>query len=666
MDYWNIVERIDKHAWLVPLFPLLGSFIAGIGLISFRKATNSLRSGFSIINILLLTISFVISVLILWHHYFQPANYQREFLWVNSENFNLSVGYLVDPLASMMLVIVTSVAILVMIYSHGYMSYDQGYVRFFAYLSLFTTSMLGLILSPNLIQIYVFWELVGMCSYLLIGFWFTRPAAAAACQKAFITNRVGDFGLFLGILGFYWLTGSFEFSVIDERLSQLLQLQRIHPIWPTLFALLIFLGPVAKSAQFPLHVWLPDAMEGPTPISALIHAATMVAAGVFLVARALPIFEQLPIVMTIISWIGAFTAFLAATIAVSQIDLKKGLAYSTMSQLGYMIMAMGFGASQAGLFHLMTHAYSKALLFLASGCVIHGMEDLVGFNPEKNQNMLYMGGLRKYMPVTAAAFLVGTLSLCGIPPFSCFWSKDAILSTAWSTNPVIGIIAWATAGLTSFYMFRIYLLTFEGDFRSCPSPNNDTESQETIFPHEPGISMLLPLIILMVPTIFIGFVGAPPKEYIFSFLEASNFDFLSTEEFEWQEFLFTASTSIGISIVGISSAFILHKRSLLQTSPADAEGKGNAPWSLAWQSSLSGWYVDNFYQSVFLATHRKLAALALSMDQFLVDGLVNFTGFFTLFFGEALRYLENGRAQSYIWVIVAVILSFTLIGQSIS
>jgi NAD(P)H-quinone oxidoreductase subunit 5 len=307
--------------------------------------------------------------------------------------------------------------------------------------------MLGLVLSSNLVQIYVFWELVGMCSYLLVGFWYDRKSAADACQKAFVTNRVGDFGLLLGILGLFWATGSFEFDVMGDRLAQLVDTGSLSYSLAVIFAVLVFLGPVAKSAQFPLHVWLPDAMEGPTPISALIHAATMVAAGVFLIARMYPVFLCLPATMNIIAWTGALTAFLGATIAITQNDIKKGLAYSTISQLGYMVMAMGTGAYTAGLFHLMTHAYFKAMLFLGSGSVIHGVEEVVGHDPLLAQDMRLMGGLRKYMPITSITFLIGCLAISGIPPFAGFWSKDEVLGAAFQANHLLWFIGWLTAGI---------------------------------------------------------------------------------------------------------------------------------------------------------------------------------------------------------------------------
>ncbi|KAJ7941685.1 NAD(P)H-quinone oxidoreductase subunit 5, chloroplastic [Quillaja saponaria] len=301
-----------------------------------------------------------------------------------------------------------------------------------------------------------------MCSYLLIGFWFTRPSAANSCQKAFVTNRVGDFGLLLGILGLYWITGSFEFCDLFEIFNNLIYNNEVHFLFVTLCAFLLFSGSVAKSAQFPLHVWLPDAMEGPTPISALIHAATMVAAGIFLVARLLPLFIVIPYIMNLIALIGIITVLLGATLAIAQKDIKRGLAYSTMSQLGYMMLALGMGSYRVALFHLITHAYSKALLFLGSGSIIHSMEAIVGYSPDKSQNMVIMGGLTKHVPITKTAFLVGTLSLCGIPPFACFWSKDEIINDSWLYSPIFAIIACSTAGLTAFYMFRIYLLTFEG------------------------------------------------------------------------------------------------------------------------------------------------------------------------------------------------------------
>nr|YP_010997111.1 NADH-plastoquinone oxidoreductase subunit 5 [Clethra petelotii]UZS76833.1 NADH-plastoquinone oxidoreductase subunit 5 [Clethra petelotii] len=456
------MEHTYQYAWIIPFVPLPVPVLIGVGLLLFPRATKNLRRMWAFQSVLLLSIVMILSIDLSIQQINSSSIYQYVWSWIINNDFSLEFGYLIDPLSSIMLILITTVGIMVLIYSDNYMSHDQGYLRFFAYMSFFSTSMLGLVTSSNLIQIYIFWELVGMCSYLLIGFWFTRPVAANACQKAFVTNRVGDFGFLLGILGFYWIIGSFEFRDLFEIFNNLIYNNEVNVLFVILCAVLLFSGAVAKSAQFPLHVWLPDAMEGPTPISALIHAATMVAAGIFLVARLLPLFIVIPYIMNLISLIGIITVFLGATLALAQKDIKRGLAYSTMSQLGYMMLALGMGSYRTALFHLITHAYSKALLFLGSGSVIHSMETVVGYSPDKSQNMVLIGGLTKHAPITKTAFLLGTLSLCGIPPLACFWSKDEILNDSWLYSPIFAIIAWSTAGLTAFYMFRIYLLTFEG------------------------------------------------------------------------------------------------------------------------------------------------------------------------------------------------------------
>nr|WCQ82396.1 NADH-plastoquinone oxidoreductase subunit 5 [Pistacia chinensis] len=458
------MEHTYQYSWIIPFVPLPVPMLIGVGLLLFPTATKNLRRMWAFPSILLLSIVMVFSVDLAIHQIHSSSIYQYVWSWTINNDFSLEFGHFIDPLTSIMSVLITTVGILVLIYSDNYMSHDQGYLRFFAYMTFFNTSMLGLVTSSNLIQIYIFWELVGMCSYLLIGFWSTRPIAASACQKAFVTNRVGDFGLLLGILGLYWITGSFEFRDLFEIFNNLIYNNEVNLLFVTLCAFLLFAGTVAKSAQFPLHVWLPDAMEGPTPISALIHAATMVAAGIFLVARLLPLFIVIPYIMNLISLIGIITVLLGATLALAQKDIKRSLAYSTMSQLGYMMLALGMGSYRAALFHLITHAYSKALLFLGSGSIIHSMEAIVGYSPDKSQNMVLMGGLRKHVPITKTAFLLGTLSLCGIPPLACFWSKDEILNDSWLYSPIFAIIACFTAGLTAFYMVRIYLLTFEGHF----------------------------------------------------------------------------------------------------------------------------------------------------------------------------------------------------------
>ncbi len=456
------MEYTYQYSWIIPFIPVIIPMLIGVGLLLFPRATKNLRRMWAFPSVLLLSIVMIFSANLPIQQINNSSIYQYVWSWTINNDFSLEFTYLIDPLTSIMSILITTVGIMVLIYSDNYMSHDQGYLRFFAYMSFFNTSMLGLVTSSNLIQIYIFWELVGVCSYLLIGFWFTRPIAANACQKAFVTNRVGDFGLLLGILGLYWITGSFEFRDLFEIFNNLIYNNEVNFLFVTLCALLLFSGAIAKSAQFPLQVWLPDAMEGPTPISALIHAATMVAAGIFLVARLLPLFIVIPYIMNIIALIGIITLLLGATLALAQKDIKRSLAYSTMSQLGYMMLALGIGSYRAALFHLITHAYSKALLFLGSGSIIHSMEAIVGYSPDKSQNMVLMGGLTKHVPITKTAFLLGILSLCGIPPLACFWSKDEILNASWLYSPIFAIIAFFTAGLTAFYMFRIYLLTFEG------------------------------------------------------------------------------------------------------------------------------------------------------------------------------------------------------------
>ncbi|RZM79887.1 NAD(P)H-quinone oxidoreductase subunit 5 [Leptolyngbya iicbica] len=689
------MEPIYQYAWLVPVLPLVGAAIVGTGLISYSQTTSTLRRPSAVFIVSLTGAAMVLSFLLFFSQVQGHEAYTRTIEWASAGDFTLTMGYTIDHLASLMLVIVTTVAFLVMVYTDGYMAHDPGYVRFYSYLSLFSSSMLGLVISPNLLQIYVFWELVGMCSYLLIGFWYSRDGAADACQKAFITNRVGDFGLLLGMLALFWATGSFEFDIMGDRLTALVENGSLTAGVATIFAVLVFLGPVAKSAQFPLHVWLPDAMEGPTPISALIHAATMVAAGIFLVARMFPVFEDLPTVMTAIAWVGCFTAFMGASIAITQNDIKKGLAYSTMSQLGYMMMAMGVGAYGAGLFHLMTHAYFKAMLFLCSGSVIHGMEEVVGHDPVLAQDMRLMGGLRKYMPITSATFLVGTLAICGIPPFAGFWSKDEILGSTFSVSPVLWAIGWLTAGITAFYMFRMYFSTFEGEFRGTnkeiqtqlkreqlmamgaslgPGAMNpqeltlDAEEEhgddhhhaET--PHESPISMTLPLVALAVPSVLVGLVGTPFVNYFEAFIHPPSEEVEALlpwsealAEFEWSEFILMAGSSVGIGLLGISLAILMYAQKKID--PA-AIAKQIQP---LYKLSKNKWYIDEIYDAVFVKGCRGLAKQALTMDIRIVDGIVNLAGFVTLVTGEGLKYLENGRAQFYALIVFGAVLGLVLV-----
>jgi NAD(P)H-quinone oxidoreductase subunit 5 len=688
------MESIYQYAWLIPVLPLAGAMLVGLGLITFNKDVNRLRKPSSAFIVSLTGAAMTLSFALFWSQLQGHEPYTRMFEWAAAGDFHLSMGYVIDPLSSLMLVIVTTVAFLVMVYTDGYMAHDPGYVRFYAYLSLFSSSMLGLVISPNLVQVYIFWELVGMCSYLLIGFWYYRKAAADACQKAFVTNRVGDFGLLLGILGLYWSTRSFDFGEIGVRLQDLVASGSLSGFLAALFAVLVFLGPVAKSAQFPLHVWLPDAMEGPTPISALIHAATMVAAGVFLIARMFPVFEGIPSAMNVIAWTGAFTAFLGATIAITQNDIKKGLAYSTMSQLGYMVMAMGVGAYSAGMFHLMTHAYFKAMLFLGSGSVIHGMEAAVGHDPVYAQDMRMMGGLRKFMPITAITFLIGTLAISGIPPFAGFWSKDEILGATFAANPVMWGIAWLTAGITAFYMFRMYFTTFEGPFRGKDGKVKQTIRNEQLQemglafgpgamdpreltmepphgeevdpghdehhssePHESPITMTLPLMLLAIPSMAIGLVGTPFANYFEHFIHApGEVVQLASEagEANMTEFLIMGGNSVGIALIGITLASLMYLRHKID--PAAIAAKIPSLYRL----SKNKWYFDEIYDQFFVQGSRRLARQVLEVDYKVVDGVVNLAGLVTLLTGEGLKYFENGRAQFYALIIFVAVLGFVI------
>ena len=682
------MDAIYEYAWIIPVLPLMGAALVGLGLISFNQDTNKLRKIASGFLVSLIGTAMVLSFGILASQIGGHAPVVKMFEWAAAGDFHLEMGYIVDPLTSMMLVVVTTVAFLVMIYTDGYMAHDPSYVRFYAYLSLFSSSMLGLVISPNLVQVYVFWELVGMCSYLLIGFWYDRKAAADACQKAFVVNRVGDFGLLLGILGLFWATRSFDFEIMGDRLQTLVQTGAIGGGLAALLAILVFLGPVAKSAQFPLHVWLPDAMEGPTPISALIHAATMVAAGVFLIARMFPVFEHIPIAMDTIAWTGAITAFIGATTAITQNDIKKGLAYSTMSQLGYMVMAMGVGGYSAGLFHLVTHAYFKAMLFLGSGSVIHGMEEVVGHNPAYAQDMRLMGGLRKYMPVTSATFLIGTLAISGIPPFAGFWSKDEILHRAYEANPYLWAIGFATAGITAFYMFRMYFSTFEGELRASDAgilniiegeqlrkmgisagpgamhaqeltakdslgDHGDHDDHHSHEPHESPLTMTLPLMILAVPSMAIGLLGTPFANYFEAFIHAPG-EVFKQEAVDLPEFLIMGGSSVGIGLVGISLAILMYLQRKI-----DPEAWADK-YPTLYDFSKNKWYFDELYDRVFVRSSRRLARQVLEVDYKVVDGAVNLTGFLTLLTGEGLKYFENGRAQFYALVVFGAVIVFVV------
>ncbi|EEE40328.1 NAD(P)H-quinone oxidoreductase subunit 5 [Prochlorococcus marinus] len=666
------MPQASEIAWLIPVFPLIGAVLSGFGLISINKKINNSREIVSVGLISFVGISAVISYKALIEQISGYQSVEKLFVWASAGDFTIPMGFVLDPLGSVMLALVTTITLLVMIYSHGYMSHDKGYVRFFTYLALFSSSMMGLIVSPNLLEIYVFWELVGMCSYLLVGFWYDRDGAAHAAQKAFVVNRVGDFGLLLGILGLFWATNSFDFNEIAIGISQSISENSI-PIWAALLlCFLVFLGPMAKSAQFPLHVWLPDAMEGPTPISALIHAATMVAAGIFLVARLQPLYSIFPSIQFIIALVGTITCFLGASIALTQMDLKKGLAYSTVSQLGYMMLAMGCGAPIAGIFHLVTHACFKAMLFLGSGSVIHAMEEVVGHQPVLAQDMRLMGGLRKKMPYTSTTFLIGCIAISGIPPLAGFWSKDEILGNAFISYPAFWFVGLITAGMTAFYMFRLYFLTFEGDFRGEDKElqkelliasklnldeENAEEHEEHGSIHESPWSMTFPLVFLAVPSLIIGFMGLPWDSKIANLLDPEEAE-TAAKAFELKEFLPLAIASVLIASAGIFIAYQAYFVKKINLSVLFAKKFPDINHFLS-----NKWYLDDINEKLFVKGSRKLAKEVLEVDSKVVDGVVNLTGLLTLGSGEGLKYFETGRAQFYALIVFGgVILLVAIFG----
>ncbi len=650
----NDAKHLIESAWLLVAVPFLVGFLIILGLhkskpLSMMISIGAVGYGF---------IHAVLIVLCLAQHS-DLGPWQANYDWFTATNLRLCMGYLVDNLAAMMLVVVTAISLLVQIYTHGYMKDDPGYSKFYAYLSLFTASMLGLVVSTNLFETYFFWELVGVCSYFLIGFWWQKESAAQACLKAFIVNRIGDFGFLLGIIMFLSVTRTLwcESPILAyvsnsgrDLGSIIIQAYNAHLLTApmlSVIALLIFLGPMAKSAQAPLHVWLPDAMEGPTPISALIHAATMVAAGIYLVARAYPLWltpdgSLHSLGLTVVAWVGGFTAFMAATIALSQFDIKRVLAWSTVSQLGYMFVGLGCGAFSGGLFHLFNHAFFKAMLFLCSGAVIHGLHG--------EQDIRKMGGLFKSMPITATCFLIGTLSISGCPGLSGFFSKDEIISASIEHNLPLGILMIVTAAMTSFYMFRLFFLTFVGEFRGHGHP------------HESPLSMTGPLMALAIPSIFSGYLGVNLPALFQGRADTSFFPsfvhFGSTPIFEEPNLSVMAYSTIA-AILGFVLAFMIYKAKSLSFNTAIVESK-NTLVQTAYKFSLNKWYFDELYLSILqnciLPVYKKLWE---TVDVLIVDSMVNLSGLIALGLGEVMRYFQNGRAQFYAFVIFFGIVALT-------
>ena len=567
--------------------------------------------------------------------------------WIVSGDFEIEVAFLVDGLTAMLLLVVGSVGLLVHVYSIGYMDGDRGMWRFFAYLNLFMFSMLLLILGDNFLMLYVGWEAVGLCSYALIGYWYKKPSAAGAAKKAFVVNRIGDFGFGLGIMMIWSLLGTLSFEGVFAGIGGLAEWQI------TVIALLLFAGAVGKSAQFPLHVWLPDAMEGPTPVSALIHAATMVTAGVYMVARANPIFAEAPIAMWVVASIGAFTAIFAALIALTQNDIKKVLAYSTVSQLAYMFLALGIGAWVSGIFHLVSHGFFKGLLFMGSGSVIHGAGG--------EQDMRFMGNLRARMPWTYLTMVIGSLALAGIPIFAGFFSKDEILAEAvnrgYTLFYVIGIV---TAFLTAFYTFRMIFMTFWGEWRG------PAEIWHHV--HESARTMVAPLVILAVPTVLAGlFLGIPPEggvihtwlEEVFHGAEEAHAgvlpgsildEALRAGEHHGFELLGLGGLLLLVGALAGALGIWLAYRWYVESPETPRRFVERFPFGLGpgmYRASVNKYYVDDIYQLAFARGGVLVSEALWWFDAKIIDGAVNGSGWVSQRIGGGLRKVQTGRVENY-------------------
>lgn len=627
---------MDKYI-LIPFLPLLAFFVNII------LGRNIIKDKAHWVSTAAVVFSWVISVITLSEVIDGKTINRDIYTWIVSGNFNVSIGFLIDQLTAVMLIVVTTVSSLVHIYSIGYMHGDKGYYRFFSYLSLFTFSMLMLVMANNFLQLYFGWEAVGLCSYLLIGFWYEKKSASDAGKKAFIVNRFGDFGFGLGVIMVFLTFGTLHYAPIFGGVQGIVG-QRVNILGfdvdlITLIALLLFCGAVGKSAQIPLHVWLPDAMEGPTPVSALIHAATMVTAGVFMVARCNPIFNLSEIAMNVVAITGAITALFAATIALVQRDIKRIIAYSTVSQLGYMFLACGVGAYSAGIFHLYTHAFFKALLFLGAGSVMHAMAGELDIKK--------MGGLKKYMPVTYWTFLLASLSISGVPGFAGFFSKDEILWRAYSSGTlgqVLFVIAAVTALLTAFYSFRIIYVAFHGSFRG-------THEQEHHLHESPKV-MTIPLMILAIGAIASGWVGIPPLlgEMIglghtdrFGDFLAPVFGGRHPAESSHLEEINVMGLSVAAGILGIliSAALYLRKTDL----PERLGERFSGIYKILWNK----YYVDELYDFIIVRPTLWIAnrIIVAVTDGKIIEGIVNGVPTIIGRFSLWLRGVQTGLVHQY-------------------
>jgi NADH-quinone oxidoreductase subunit L len=625
--------KLEALTWLILFLPLVAAGIITLFTLRNKAVSATLSIG-------AICTGFVITLALIKFGGWEARELSVN--WLSIGGLSVDFGLKLDALSLMMMLVVTGVGGLIHIYSYGYMQDDPGFTRYFACMSLFTFSMLGIVLSNNFLQMFIFWELVGVSSYLLIGFWFEKPSAADAAKKAFITNRLGDFGFMLGILTFWALAGSLGFDAIKGWMEKGIDtgtkdILIVH-LGISFAGLLIFCGAVGKSAQFPLHVWLPDAMEGPTPVSALIHAATMVAAGVYMLCRVFFIFT--PDALTVIAWIGGLTALLAALIAVQQNDIKRILAYSTLSQLGYMVMAVGLTAPEAGMFHLTTHAFFKALLFLGAGSVIHAMHH--------EQDIWKMGALRTKMPVTFWTFMAGTIALAGVWPLSGFFSKDGILAAAQHHSMPLFILGVAAAALTTFYMFRLVFVAFYGAERTSDAGHA----------HESPSVIIWPLRILAVMSIVGGVIGI---EALFGrMFEPEQAEqahgFVARLTYPFQHAPVAAFSGLAVFAVGLFAAWKLYGNAKEDPLPA----------KLGWLSRAmqNRFYFDELYEATFIRAHDFIAAVADWIDRWIVEGFcIGLVRGGTDLTGRALRLVQTGNLQTYAFLFVlgvAVVMWFVL------
>ncbi len=610
---------------LIPFLPLASFLILGL-------FGPWIKDQAHLVAVPAVVVSWLLSLLV----FFDVANgHQTSFplyTWLTSGSLDIHIGFSIDRLTAVMLLLVTTVSSLVHIYTIGYMHKDTGYARFFSYIALFTFSMLMLVMADNLLQLFIFWEAVGLCSYLLIGHWYDRPAACSAATKAFIINRVGEFGFMLGLLLVWYSFGSLDYHEIFARAHEsagdmMNLLEPFDGAWDvsvlTMICLLLFTGAIGKSAQVPLHVWLPDAMEGPTPISALIHAATMVTAGVFMVARLAPIYTLSPTAMTVVALTGGLTMVVGATIAMTQTDIKRIVAYSTVSQLGYMVMACGLDAYAAGMYHLLTHGAFKALLFLGCGSVIIALHH--------EQDMRRMGGLKDKLPVTYWTFLVGSLALAGFPLTSGFFSKDELLVAAWSAGPLgqfLTLLGLVTALMTAFYSFRLVFVIFWG-----PS-HVDPHHADHI--HEPSQTMTTPLIVLAILSIATGYLGIP--EFLGPMFETGVGS--AAHGGAASIVIMVLATSMGL--IGIAGAYYVYV--LNPTLPDQFVRK----WQSLYQGSLNKWYVDEAYdRTIVRPTFSAASELWKRVDVAMIDGAVNGVARAIAWSGWVLRLAQSGQVQHY-------------------